>query len=267
MRIEEGWVLVRLGERGGIRSGSGLCVGLDPRPAERPAAGGRDGGWLLEWAKRVVDATAPWTSAYKANLAFYLAWGAEGVEALGAAIDYIQATTACPVILDAKWGDISSTAEAYADAAARLKVDAVTASVYMGRDSVIPLLEKGLFVFVLALPTNSGARRVVDHGVPPLYAEVALLAAEMEKEYPQQVGLVVGATRVPEARRVHQAAPHLPWLVPGVGAQGGDVGKILSVASDHQVLVNVSRAVAGAPDPGAAAKSMAERIGAARGSG
>ncbi|MFO8034973.1 MAG: orotidine-5'-phosphate decarboxylase [Candidatus Bipolaricaulota bacterium] len=254
-------------EEGVARSQSWLCVGLDPRAGEIPASFGGTARGMLRHLKRLVDSTEPRAAAYKANLAFYLSWGPPGLRVLSRIVEYIHASAGCPVILDGKWGDIASTAAAYAAAAERLGVDAVTSSVYMGQDAVTPLLEKGLFVFVLALPSNPASRGVVDHGEPPLYLEVTSLAVEMERQYPGLVGLVVGATRSAAAGRVYQAAPHLPWLVPGVGTQGGDLARILGAAPGHLVLVNVSRAVAGAADPAASAHELADRIQSAKETG
>ncbi len=257
-------MFAELVERSAARSGSWLCVGLDPRPEQIPASFGSTAHGMLRYVQWLVGETAPWAAAYKANLAFYLRWGPPGLRALQRIVECIHAEAEGPLILDAKWGDISSTAAAYAAAAERLGVDAVTCSVYMGEDAVTPLLAKGLFAFVLTLPSNPSSQEVVDHGHPPLYLKVTELAARLERERPGQVGLVVGATRPTAAGEVHRAAPHLPWLVPGVGPQGGQLAQVLEAAPSHVSLVNMSRAVAGAADPAVAARQLAQQIRAAR---
>ncbi len=251
-------------ERGVSKSGSSLCVGLDPQPEHIPTSYGSSARGMLRYARWLVDSTAPWAAAYKANLAFYLSWGAPGLSALGRIVNHIHNSAEAPVILDGKWGDIASTAAAYADAAGRLGVDALTCSVYMGQDAILPFLERGLFAFVLTLPSNEAARRVVNHGQPPLYLEVTSLAREWESEHPGQVGLVVGATQADAARMVHKAAPGLPWLAPGVGAQGGQLAHLIQAAPGHLLLINVSRAICTAADPAAVARQLVSAIESAR---
>ncbi len=251
-------------ERAVEHSGSWLCVGLDPRPDQVSQSYGPSARGLLRYCERLVDLTGTSAAAYKANLGFFLAWGAPGLRTLQRVTGYIHRHTEAPVIVDAKWGDIASTAQAYASAAEAVGADAVTCTAYMGTDAVVPFVERGVFTFVLALPSNPASRRVVDHGDPPNYLRVADLAVEVEREYPGLVGLVVGATRLEAAAHVYRAAGQLLWLVPGVGAQGGDLRAVVGVAPHQRMLINASRAVAGAQDPGQAAQDLAERIRSAK---
>jgi orotidine 5'-phosphate decarboxylase subfamily 2 len=211
--------------------------------------------------RRVIEQTAPHACVYKPNSAFFEALGPAGAEVLARTIEWIHVAER-PVLLDAKRGDIASTAEAYARAAFDvLGADAITVVPYMGADAVRPFLERGGTAFVVALPSNPSAAQVVAHGSPPLFLRVAHLAAEWSREHPGRVGLVVGATRPDLAREIHDVAPELPWLVPGLGAQGGDIEAFERAARHDVVLYNVSRGVFADPSPGEAARRWKEAIG------
>jgi len=228
--------------------GAPLCVGLDPHPdllgAGRP--------W--PFVRCILDATARYACAYKPNSAFYEAAGRAGWRTLRRTIDHAHALDR-PVVLDAKRCDIASTAAAYATAAFdTLKADAVTVVPYMGEDAVRPFLDAGGFVFLLAVPTNPSAAAMIESGNPPLYERVVDMALDLSRRYPDQIGLVVGATRRETAERVATLAPELPWLVPGVGAQGGTTD--LARAGIGVRLVSASRSVLGDSDPAAAAARL-----------
>ncbi|MCR4406410.1 MAG: orotidine-5'-phosphate decarboxylase [Anaerolineae bacterium] len=243
------------------RNDSLLCVGLDPRPEQIPA------GSVLDFNRRIIDATHDLVCAYKPNLAFYEALGPPGLEVL-------QCTIACvpagiPVILDAKRGDIGSTAEAYARASFETwGADAVTVNPYMGRDAVEPFAaytDRG--VFLLCHTSNPGAHDLQTLPVrgDPLYLAVARRAMEWNTH--GNIGLVMGATFPDALRAVREIAPRMWILLPGIGAQGGDLEAALAAGLDadgHGVIVNVSRGVIFATDPRAAAMAWRERINRAR---
>jgi orotidine 5'-phosphate decarboxylase subfamily 2 len=230
-----------------------LCVGLDPQ------SGTADD--VRATVRRVIGETAEHACAYKPNAAFFEALGPRGAEVLAETIEWIHAAER-PALLDAKRGDIASTAEAYARAAFDvLGADAITVVPYMGEDAVRPFLDRGGTVFIVALPSNRSAARIVEHGTPPLFLRVAELASEWARECPGRVGLVVGATRPDLARRIHESAPDLLWLVPGLGAQGGDVKAFEQAARHNLVLYSVSRGVFADPSPGEAARRWKEEIG------
>jgi orotidine-5'-phosphate decarboxylase len=243
-------------------TGGRLCVGLDPHPLLLPERFRGDGGTedFLRW---VITETSPHACAFKPNAAFFEALGSRGIDVLGRVIEVAHASGR-GVILDAKRGDISSTAQAYAKAAKRLEADAMTVVPYMGEDAVRPFLEAGLFVYVLALPSNASAPSIACHGEPPICVLVAEMASRLEGEFPRQVGLVVGATQAAWVSAVHAASPELPWLVPGIGAQGGDLRAFRAAAEGHgEMIFNASRAVLGSADPGGTAEELRCVIGGA----
>jgi uridine monophosphate synthetase len=245
-----------------------VCVGLDPHPADLPqntAAAARD------FCLRLVEDTVRYTAAYKPNSAFFERFGAAGWEALKQVVDAIAAESAhtgsvIPVILDAKRGDIASTAEAYAAAAFQtLGAHALTVSPYLGQDSIAPFLadrEKG--VFLLCKTSNPGASDLQDlalAGGQPLYERVAQLAQTWNTK--GNLGLVVGATQPEALARLRALAPNLWFLVPGVGAQGGDLEQALTAGLDADqlgVLVNVSRSLARAENRTKAAAELRDEI-------
>jgi orotidine-5'-phosphate decarboxylase len=234
-------------------TGSRVCVGLDPHSGETSEVRAR--------VRRVIEETAAHACAYKPNSAFFEALGSGGMDLLAETIAWIH-DVGRVAILDAKRGDIASTAEAYARAAFDvLRADSITVMPYMGGDAIRPFLAHGGAAFVVALPSNPSAARIVEHGTPPLFVRVGELAAELAREFPGQVGLVVGATRPDEARILHDAAPDLPWLVPGLGAQGGDLAAFERATHHDVVLYNVSRGIFGDPSPGDAAKRWKDAIG------
>jgi orotidine 5'-phosphate decarboxylase subfamily 2 len=243
-------------------TGGSLCIGLDPHPDLIPQAYGSTLDGLRAFLTKVVEQTLPHAGLYKPNAAFYEALGPDGLTVLKEVIDLVHAAGR-PVILDAKRGDIASTARAYARAAFDvLEADAITIVPYMGEDAVVPFLDRDRFVFLLALPSNPSAEEIVGHGSPPLYERVCRLALDLDARYPKQVGLVVGATRPEQARVLHDSAPNLPWLVPGVGAQGGSLGALSqATAGRHEAWVNVSRAILFDPEPGKAAMMWRQKIG------
>ena len=230
------------------KNNSLLCVGLDPDPAKFPAhLKGRDDA-IFEFCKGIVDATADLVCSFKPQIAYFAARRAE--DQLEALIEHIHARhPGIPVILDAKRGDIGSTAEQYAvEAFERFKADAVTVNPYMGRDSVEPYLaypDKG--VILLCRTSNAGGSdlQFLDVGGEKLYERVARLAAQ-EWNTTGQIGLVVGATFPAEIARVRALIGDMPLLVPGIGAQGGDIEATVKAgrtAAGTGLMINSSRAI------------------------
>jgi orotidine-5'-phosphate decarboxylase len=227
---------------------SWLCIGLDPQLDKLPAAVQPQDEPFLPFCKAIVDATADLVCAYKPNLAFFMAQGAAGMIALERVMRYVPA--GIPVILDAKLGDIGSTAEQYARAAFEaFGADAVTVQPYIGGDCVRPFLayaDKG--IFLLARTSNPGAGDFQDLRVDgtPLYQRVVARAREWHAAGPGTCGLVVGATYPAELEAVRALAPDQPFLIPGVGAQGGDLAAAVQHGPTAQGLgpvINASRAV------------------------
>jgi uridine monophosphate synthetase len=237
-----------------------LCVGLDPRVKDAMAA--------RDECLRLIDATSEFALAFKPNAAFFEAFGADGVAALKAVIAHVPA--GIPVILDAKRGDIADTAEAYATAAFdKLGAQALTLNPYLGGEALRPFLaraERG--AFVLCKTSNPGADEFQALSVEGrlLYETVAQRAQQWNAN--GNVGLVVGATDPQALARVRLAAPDLWFLVPGIGAQGGDLKSALEAglrADGLGMIINVSRAISQADDPRAAAKQIRDEINVVRG--
>ncbi len=261
-------------ERRVEQASSLLCVGLDPHPGDlkSPAASA-----AREFCLRLIKATAPYAAAFKPNAGFFEALGPDGWAALKDVIDAVRAESGglgvapIPVILDAKRGDIASTAQAYARSAfAGLGADCITLNPYLGRDSIEPFIqdaERG--AFLLCKTSNPGAADVQDLVVKtpdgrsaPLYLHIADLARQWNTR--RNVGLVVGATFPATLAEVRARAPELWFLVPGVGAQGGDLETALRAglrADGLGVLVNVSRAIARAADPRKTASDLRAEMG------
>jgi orotidine-5'-phosphate decarboxylase len=226
-----------------------LCVGLDPDPARFPGDWQGDERRIHDFCAAIVEATQDLVSAYKPQIAYFAAHRAEDqLERLVATIRRLAPQV--PVILDAKRGDIGSTAEQYAkEAFERYQADAVTLSPFMGFDSLEPYLryaDKGLIL--LCRTSNPGgsdlqAQQLQGSG-ERVFEHVARLAAGPWNRN-GQLGLVVGATFPAEIARVRELAPTLPLLIPGVGAQGGDAEATVKAGwrSDGPIVVNSSRAV------------------------
>jgi orotidine-5'-phosphate decarboxylase len=240
--------LLRLAER---QNASMLCVGLDPEPAKFPLAFKDDASKIYDFCAAIVDATADLVSAFKPQIAYFAANRAEDqLERLMAHMR--RAAPAVPIILDAKRGDIGSTAEQYAkEAFERYGADAVTLSPFMGFDSIAPYLKyhnKG--AFLLCRTSNPGGDDFQNQrlssvaGTPRLYEHIAQLA-QGPWNLNGQLGLVVGATYPAEIERVRALAPTLPLLIPGVGAQGGDALATVKAGrrEDGPIIVNSSRTV------------------------
>lgn len=230
------------------QAGSLLCVGLDPEPARFPAGWARDPGKTIDFCRAIVDATAEFACAFKPQIAHFAALGCE--DELEALIEYIHAAHAgIPVILDAKRGDIGSTATNYAiEAFDRYGADAVTVNPYLGKDSVQPFLDRAdKGVIVLCRTSNPGSGEFQDLVVDgrPLYQHVAARVAH-EWNANGQCMLVVGATWPKELGEVRALVGDLPFLVPGIGAQGGDVQAVVSqgaTADGTGLVISSSRAI------------------------
>ena len=260
-----------------------LCVGLDPHPADLPAP---TADAARTFCLRLIKATGRYAAAFKPNAAFFELYGPDGWSALKDVIAAVQEESnrlgsMIPVILDAKRGDIASTAEAYAKSAfEHLGAHAITLNPYLGKDSIDPFLtykEKG--AFLLCKTSNPGASDLqdltVDRGALteespstvhrprsiPLYEHIAHLAQSWNTG--NNIGLVVGATQPEALTRVRSAAPDLWFLVPGVGTQGGDLETALRSglrADGRGMLINVSRGIARSADPAKAAAQMRDEI-------
>jgi len=240
--------MLRSAER---QNGSMLCVGLDPEPARFPAAMQGDASKIFDFCAAIVDATADLVSAFKPQIAYFAANRAEAqLERLMAHMR--RAAPGVPIILDAKRGDIGSTAEQYArEAFERYGADAVTLSPFMGFDTIQPYLKyHGKGAFLLCRTSNPGGddfqnqRLATVAGEPLLYEHIAQLA-QGPWNLNGQLGLVVGATYPAEIERVRALAPALPLLIPGVGAQGGDALATVRAGwrKGGPIIVNSSRAI------------------------
>jgi len=223
-----------------------LCIGLDPDPKLMPKNVG-----IFEFNKAIIEATADLVCAYKPNLAFYEAMGNEGLDALKQTVKYVPDDI--PVIADAKRGDIGNTAKAYARAIFdNFDFDATTVNPYLGFDSVEPFIQyqdKG--VFILCRTSNTGAVdfqslkcETEEHSYRPLFELVALKASQ--SNIYGNIGLVVGATYLEELRLIRQSHPNMPLLIPGIGAQGGDLAATVRYgvnARGEGAIINSSRQI------------------------
>lgn len=243
------------------RNRSWLCLGLDPVLAKMPLPLHKEDDPLLPFNKAMIDATADLVCAYKPNLAFYLAEGAAGMIALERTIAYIP--DPIPIILDGKFGDIGATAEMIAHGAFEAwGVDAVTVNPYVGEDGVAPFLQRSeKAAFVLARTSNPGATDFqtrylsLPHqgggpgwgGEPVMLADLVVQRAlAWDAKYPGTCGLVVGATAPEALARLRELAPDLPFLIPGIGAQGGDLAASVRYGPTRSgigPIINASRAI------------------------
>lgn len=258
-----------------------LCIGLDPHVGDikEPSADS-----ARDFCLNLVQQTSRYAAAFKPNAAFFEVFGPQGWTALRDVIDAIQEESnrigsMIPVILDAKRGDIASTAEAYAKSTfENLDADCITLSPYLGKDSIEPFLnysQKG--VFLLCKTSNAGSGDLqdlmvtIDNGQSTmvngqsstvhLYEYVARLAQQWNTR--NNIGLVVGATHVDALKRVRAAAPDLWFLAPGVGAQGGELAAALKAGlrkDGKGMLIPVSRSIARAEKPGLAAAELRDEM-------
>ena len=257
----------------GRQNQSMLCVGLDPEPTRFPGALKGNANKIYDFCAAIVDATADLVIAFKPQIAYFAAHRAESQ--LERLMEHMRRVAPdVPVILDAKRGDIGSTAEQYAlEAFERYGADAVTLSPFMGWDSVAPYLKyEGKGAFLLCRTSNPGGddlqnqRLATVEGQPLLYEHVAKLA-QGPWNINGQLGLVVGATYPKEIERVRELAPTVPLLIPGVGAQGGDAVATVKAGLREAggqvsgpIIVNSSRAIlyaASGDDYAAAAREVA----------
>jgi orotidine-5'-phosphate decarboxylase len=220
-----------------------ICVGLDPEPDRIPEHLGRGAQAAVRFLRRIIAATSDDVCCYKPNMAFYERYGSAGLDILALTLQAIPADI--PVILDAKRGDVPNTAAAYAEAVFdRFHADATTVAPYVGMDGIAPFTEKG-YALVLARTSNPGAGDLQDLLVDgrPLYEH---LVERCVASFPaERCGFVVGSTYPAEATRLRALAPDRLFLMPGVGAQGGDVGAIRAAldANGGGVLPSASRSV------------------------
>ena len=222
-----------------------LCVGLDPDlPKMPPSMRSPDG--VVEFCKRIIDATQEYCVAYKPNIAFFEAIGKEGWDVLYRVAEYLPKD--CFSIADAKRADIGNSSRMYAAAfLEKMGFDSVTVAPYMGVDSVEPFLQfEGKWAILLALTSNAGSKDfqlIEDMDGRPLYTQVMKTAATWGT--PSNLMFVVGATHPEMLAEVRAAAPEYFFLVPGVGAQGGDLGSVVNSAMTEDVglLVNSTRAI------------------------
>ena len=243
------------------QTGSRLCVGLDPRPGDGGTA------FVRDFLQQVVEETAVWAAAFKPNIAYYEAMGIEGIRLLENLLADMPKDV--PVILDAKRSDIGETQKYYAQGYfAGWNVDAVTLNPFLGYDSIEPFLDwQGKGIYLLAVTSNAGSadfqRQLLADGRAVFELVTALGDRASNEGRKTDVGYVVGLTH---AAGVLEKIPDAPLLVPGLGAQGGDLATLAAAARTAPAVINVSRGILYAGDErgfGARAKDWAEKIAAA----
>lgn len=222
-----------------------LCIGLDVHPDKIPAHLKNESDPVFAFNKAIVDATADIAAAYKPNLAFYEALGTRGWESLRKTLAYLPEDVL--TIGDAKRGDIGSTAERYAEGLFDLGFDSVTLSPYLGVDSIEPFIkhaDKGVFILCLTSNASSKDFQYLESNGKPLYLHVAEKVNTWNHN--ENCGLVVGATHESEIQAIRNTAPALPFLIPGIGAQGGNLETAIkwgTNASGGNALINSSRGI------------------------
>jgi orotidine 5'-phosphate decarboxylase subfamily 2 len=244
------------------KNNSLLCVGLDPDPSKL-----KKGETLFGFNKRIIDQTADFVCSYKPNIAFYEAAGFQGLEDLKKTINYLKKSyTKIPIILDAKRADMDNTAQAYARSAFDFYgADAVTVNPYFGLDSLEPFLkrrENGVIVLCrTSNPSASDFQELLVNGLP-LYIKVAQKVVQWNKKY-KNLMLVVGATNPLQMKRIRRVAMNMTFLVPGIGAQGGDLESIMKngLTKDGKgLIISASRSIIYDQDPGTAAQNLKNEI-------
>lgn len=228
------------------KKNSYLCVGLDTDISKIPAHLQNSADPVFEFNKQIIDATHAYCIAYKPNIAFYEARGAKGWESLAKTLEYIP--NDCFTIADAKRGDIGNTSSLYAQAFfEQMNFDSITVAPYMGEDSVKPFLEfKDKWVILLAHTSNSGSsdfQLIESKSGKKLYEEVILKSQQWGT--PEQLMYVVGATRADKIADIRKLAPEHFFLVPGIGAQGGDLAETSKHGLNKEcgLIVNSTRAI------------------------
>ncbi len=227
-----------------LRADSLVCVGLDTDPSKLPRHLSDAHDAVLRFNTALIESTSDLVCAYKPNSAFYEALGGHGIDMLVESCAAVPLDV--PVILDVKRGDIGSTADRYASYAYDIvNADAVTINPYMGFDAVKPFLREGKCVFVLCLTSNPSADDFQFLATPggPMFEVVARMASEWSKE--GEIGIVAGATRPEYLGRIRDIAGDLPFLVPGVGAQGGSAADVIQECGGEAggTVINSSRGV------------------------
>lgn len=243
-----------------------LCVGLDPDPAKLPAHLPNTAAGVVQFCREIIAATEAHAIAYKVNTAFFEALGVEGWRALAEVAALLPSNTLR--IADAKRGDIGNTASRYAEAFFhQLPFDALTVAPYMGHDSVTPFLAyPGKWVFLLGLTSNPGAADFQLHDPQhPLFEQVITTSQRWAAHQPGHLGFVAGATQTAHLARMRALAPEQWLLVPGVGAQGGDLDAVCQAAAidGGGLLINASRSIlyaSSAPDFAQAAAREAQAL-------
>ncbi|HMV42319.1 MAG TPA: orotidine-5'-phosphate decarboxylase [Leptospiraceae bacterium] len=225
-----------------------LCIGLDPEWEKLPASIKNSENALYTFCKEIVDATHDITIAYKPNIAFFERFGFKGIEQFEKLIRHITSNyPQVAIVADIKRGDLANTAKEYAKYYfGDLKVDSLTLSPYMGSDSIEPFFEyKGHAVFLLCLTSNPASKdlqKIKTVNGKYFYEEVANFSKSLNSKFKDQVGLVVGATHPDELGQIRNAFPELAFLIPGYGAQGGNLSDIMKVSARNS-LINSSRSI------------------------
>jgi uridine monophosphate synthetase len=242
-----------------------LCVGLDPHPDDLPT---RNAKSAKQFCLDLIDQTYEIAAAYKPNIAFFEIYGGDGINALKEVIDAVP--EGIPVILDAKRGDISSTARAYAEAVFKqYGADAVTINPYLGFDAIEPFIEDPEYgVFALCKTSNLGSADIQDQVTNEGNMIYELIAEFSEKwNSNNNLGLVVGATHPEALKKVRGIAPKIWILAPGIGAQGGDLKEAVHAGLNDEglgLLVPVSRGISRSENSGEAAKKIRDQLNEAR---
>ena len=227
-----------------IKKNNRLCIGLDIDPDHFPQGRDTTLDGIEIFAKEVIDGTIDYCPVYKPNFAFYERYGSKGYALLERIVDYVNGRAL--VIADAKRGDIGNTSRQYARSILEtMGCDAITISPYMGRDAIEPFLidiEKG--VFILAITSNKNAAEIQNNpnDTLPLYEKIIQIARKLNKD--DNIGIVVGATQIDLMENIRRLSEGLAWLVPGIGAQGGDLQKSVSISNNNGVgIINISRGI------------------------
>ncbi len=206
------------------KNSSSLVVGLDPNPALLPDETGKSPEKIFDFLMQIIDATKDLVCGYKPNLAFYLSLGSEGLKILEKLRENIPENI--PIILDGKFGDVGHTSEKYAEFASEIvRADAITLNPYMGKDVAAPFIERGTGVFLLCATSNPSYSDVeaILVGQIPFYEKIAQISVVWSNYFDTRFGLVVGATHPSVFENIRISAPETPFLIPGIGAQGGNL--------------------------------------------